>query len=447
MAKAIIERYFKLKDAKSDNETSIRLYVFHRNFPYRRFVYGINKSILPALWDAETQHPTKDKKLIKEYEKHIPTIANDLHNVTQRINKVNELVTDYFTMAEIASNGITISSEGLKKYLDEELKRKPVELPKAKTETLNKFLERFIKELETGSRVIKKTGKRYEEGSIKNFKTFQAQLNEYQKARNIQLNFDDITIDFYTDFVNFLNKKKYRSNSIGKHIARLKVIMRVASSPAEKLHNNMAFSQGDFFTFQEPTEEVYLTEEEVNTLHDLDLNKKPHLKIYRDIFLIGCYTAQRVSDYNRINSTHIQKLGKTKVIVLNQKKTGEKVIIPIKPKLEEILKRYDYNPPRVAEQNLNDAIKDVCEMAEIKQQIEITELIGGNTVKTTKPKFEMIASHTARRTGATLMYKADIKPIDIMKITGHKKESTFLKYIRTTKEETAEALANHSYFK
>ena len=58
----------------------------------------------------------------------------------------------------------------------------------------------------------------------------------------------------------------------------------------------------------------------------------------------------------------------------------------------------------------------------------------------------MITSHTARRTGATLMYKSKIPSIAIMKITGHKKESTFLKYIRVTKEENAETLATHDYF-
>lgn len=444
MAKDISERYFKLKDAKAEQETSIRLYVFHRNFPHRRFVYGLKTSILPALWDAETQRPTKNKKLIKEYEKHIPTIANDLLNITRKLDDVNTKVGNYFAMAAIPENAITISSESLKSHLDNQFNRKVEPVTRLKKETLNQYIERFIQELEQGIRVIKKTGKRYEDGSIKNFKTFQSQLNEYQKARKIQLDFDDITVNFYNDFVNYLNEKDYRANSIGKHIARLKVIMR--ASQKENRHDNSEFAKGDFHSFQEDTDEVYLTQDELNTLHNLDLTQKPHWKLYRDIFLIGCYTAQRVSDYNRINSTHIQKMGNAKVIVLNQKKTGEKVIIPIKKELEEILKRYDYTPPRVAEQKLNDAIKEICKLAGIKQPTEITELIGGKTVKATKPKYEMIASHTARRTGATLMYKADIPTIDIMKITGHKKESTFLKYIRVTKEETAQKLAAHKYF-
>ncbi|KPK85295.1 MAG: hypothetical protein AMS27_07620 [Bacteroides sp. SM23_62_1] len=44
------------------------------------------------------------------------------------------------------------------------------------------------------------------------------------------------------------------------------------------------------------------------------------------------------------------------------------------------------------------------------------------------------------------MYHAGIKTIDIMKITGHTLESNFLKYIKVTKEETADMLAAHPFF-
>jgi integrase len=440
------ERYFKLKDTKADQETSIRLYVFHRNFPHRRFVYGIKKSILPELWDAETQRPTKNKKLIKEYEKHIPTIANDLMNITRVINDVSSKVDNYFTMASVLDNNITISSDNLKDYLDTNFNKKIEPIAKVKKETLSKYIERFIKEAETGFRLAnKKKGKSYDLGSIKNFKTFQSQFLEYQTKYKIKLDFEDITMDFYNDFVKYLNDKNYRPNSIGKHIARIKVFMR--ASYDEKLHQNLVFTSKDFHVFKVPTEQVYLTADELKAIHNIDLTHKPHLMLYRDVFLIGCYTAQRVSDYNRIKSTYIQKLGKVNVIVLNQDKGNEKVIIPIKKELDEILKRYDYNPPRVTEQKLNNAIKQVCKLANITQTIEITEVIGGKETVTTKAKYEKVASHTARRTGATLMHKAEIQTIDAMKITGHKKESTYLSYIKMTKEETATKLANNPYFK
>jgi hypothetical protein len=45
------------------------------------------------------------------------------------------------------------------------------------------------------------------------------------------------------------------------------------------------------------------------------------------------------------------------------------------------------------------------------------------------------------------MYLDGVPNLSIMKITGHKTEREFLKYIRVSKEETAEMLANHEYFR
>ena len=61
-------------------------------------------------------------------------------------------------------------------------------------------------------------------------------------------------------------------------------------------------------------------------------------------------------------------------------------------------------------------------------------------------KCDLIKTHTARRSGCTNMYLAKIQPIDIMKISGHKTEREFLKYIKTGKEDTAIKLGSHSYF-
>lgn len=44
------------------------------------------------------------------------------------------------------------------------------------------------------------------------------------------------------------------------------------------------------------------------------------------------------------------------------------------------------------------------------------------------------------------MYLAGIPTITIMKITGHKTEREFMKYIKITEEQTALELKNHPYF-
>jgi integrase len=154
----------------------------------------------------------------------------------------------------------------------------------------------------------------------------------------------------------------------------------------------------------------------------------------------------RFSDYSRIKKEHIQENNGRKYIDMITKKTGERVIIPIRWELDEILKKYKYDIPKTYEQKVNKYIKEIGEIAEINDNIELESTKGGLKVNQVIPKYKLIKTHTARRSGATNMYLAGIPTIDIMKITGHKKESSFLRYICIDKEQTATNLANHKYF-
>jgi hypothetical protein len=149
----------------------------------------------------------------------------------------------------------------------------------------------------------------------------------------------------------------------------------------------------------------------------------------RDLFLIGCYTAQRFSDYSRIHPDMIKTLSTgVKAIELMQKKTNTKVIILIRPELEVLLQRHQYRSPKVAEQTVNDYIKVIARTAKITESIIMEKIRGWKRISETLPKCEFIKTHTARRSGCTNMFKAGIPTIEIMKISGHQTEKEFLKY-------------------
>jgi integrase len=382
------------------------------------------------------------------------------------------LYTDIFTEQK------KIEIEGrfseLKQYISEEVSKLKGEILKdwlkiviAKyynrstgDEYLNGYLERFINEITLGKRLNK--GKNYTYSTIKNYKGFQSQFNEYQgiytekqltelkekgeTPRPLKrLNFNDITIDFYKDFVMFFNDKSYSPNTIGRHMKHLKVLMR--QSMEEGLHNNTEYQRKSFEAMAEKVYNIYLSESEMKKLFDLDLSGNEHLEIIRDVFLCGCYTAQRYSDYSRINRSQIRTLDNDKkVIDLIQQKTGERVTIPVRNELEIILKKYDYTLPKTFEQKVNEKIKIIGAMAKINDDIAFEENRGGLRIKKKEKKNELIKTHTARRSGCTNMYLSGIPILSIMKISGHKTEREFLKYIKITKEETAFNLSSHPYF-
>jgi len=108
----------------------------------------------------------------------------------------------------------------------------------------------------------------------------------------------------------------------------------------------------------------------------------------RDVFLIGCFTQQRFSDYCRISPNMIQSKSKeAKVIELIQTKTNQRVIRPIRPTLNTLLTKYGHDVPKVYPQKLNDRIKELAREVGITDPIQIEKYKGGKRINETYPSY------------------------------------------------------------
>ena len=113
----------------------------------------------------------------------------------------------------------------------------------------------------------------------------------------------------------------------------------------------------------------------------------------------------------------------------------------------EIINKYHGSLPAViSNQKMNDYLKEIGEKAKIKDTVKTAITKGGKTENSINEKFELITTHTARRSFATNAYLMDVPSISIMKITGHKTESSFMKYIRISQEDNANKLISHPFF-
>ena len=311
-------------------------------------------------------------------------------------------------------------------------------------ESLSDYIARYVREMESGERLnIHKL--RYGLSTIKNYKGFVIQFDEFCKAMHKRYDFGDIDLKFYDDFVAYFTAKDYSINTIGRHVKELKIIMRAARE--EGLHDNGLIESRKFRVLTAEVENIYLTESEIRAIAEVDLDGDKHKSIARDIFLVGCYTAQRFSDYSTINEGNIRTLENGQsVIDLKQQKTGNRVISPIRAELQAILDKYDNRLPKAYEQKVNKYIKEIAREAGIVDIVEVSYVENGEKKSHLVEKCELVKTHTARRSGATNMYLAGIPTIAIMKITGHKTEKEFMKYIKITEEQTAIELMNHPYF-
>lgn len=248
-----------------------------------------------------------------------------------------------------------------------------------------------------------------------------------------QPTFDDINYTFCEDFIEWMSNRDLCANTRGSHVKFVKAAMNEAYK--NKLHQNE-----DFRSFRKEVEHVdavYLTNEEVTKVAKLPLCGSHG--IARDLFIIGCHTGMRFSDYSRLSMSDISD----GVIHFITQKCKTPVDIPAHPRVLAILKKYGGAAPKISGQKFNAYIKDVCKEAGINESILVRK--SGKHVRC--QKWELVSSHTARRTGLTNMYKAGIPTYRCMMISGHKTEQVFLTYLRITQEENAQYLKDNPFFK
>ena len=173
---------------------------------------------------------------------------------------------------------------------------------------------------------------------------------------------------------------------------------------------------------------IALAGDEVRRIMAVDLSELP--KIYeaeRDIFAVGIWTAQRVGDYStldRVKNVKIDAEDGLPYIELEQQKTGKKVLIPCRKELRDILDKYPEKFPKVWPQHINDHIKIIAKMAGLDERITEKHIKGGKEVVEEFAKWQRICTHTARRTGCTLMAESGMDKDDIMFISGHANKET-----------------------
>ena len=165
----------------------------------------------------------------------------------------------------------------------------------------------------------------------------------------------------------------------------------------------------------------------------------------RDLFIVGCYTGLRYSDYSVLNQSHFINHGTQ--IRIKTKKTGAVVQLPVQKFITEIMEKYGGQMPRAhCIQYFDRAIKHICQKVGFNEPVLFERTVGNEVVRKTLQKWEVISSHTARRSFATNAFLANIPPFRIMLITGHRSEKSFFRYIRITREENALSLSNHRFF-
>jgi len=411
---------YSLRDKRSKKYSTIRASIA---FNGNRIVFCPGYSICPDCWDYKIGLP---KSIRGDFE--VKSITTNLKELDLKIRKLFD---------DLTLNGReSITKEIFQNKVIQMVHPEKYGENGTSQITLLDFIDQFIKDSETGVR-LKDGQYQLEENTIKPYRTTRLHLINFQKLNDKKLLITDINQTLHDDFSDYLIEELDMSkNAHSKYIMVLLQVLKYAVK--KKLLPSSNINEVEFSTSREETDNIYLNESELQLLMDLkEFNTKLDEEI-RDMFVLGCYTGLRFSNYSKLNLDYLQD----GILTAIQKKTKHKVTIPIHPNVQKIIDKYNGVLPKVpTNQEFNRTLKELGKRIP-ELNVPFAKQITRNRKKVVEEymKWEKLTTHTARRSFCTNSYLMGVPVMTIMSISGHKTEKSFRSYIKATGEEHAKIL-------
>ena len=454
--------YF-LRTKKEKGTASVYLREQKRN-PKLNILVCSKVSVDIQQWDKVTQDVAKWNDYCKTQDGR--KVKETLDSISSAIdNLISQGIYDKARIDEVVE-AIVFREERERQRIQEEEERQEQERlrqikeqeEEARKADVILFLENFLEGIKNGR--IKNGAENYTLNTCKVWSNFLGILKRFIQIS--PFTWKDINKALADRFVSFMEKNGYMVTSINKYIICFKAMIQNAMD--QELHNNLialrAFSKKKIQE-TDKAKEIYLTKTELQALYEMPLEGLKD-KV-RDVFLVGCYTCQRFSDYARLEKENFTKTAKgTKVVRIVQEKTGNDVVIPIlNDNLLHIAEKYGYDIPKVNDVILNRYIKQILKelsstvpslarkertlltMKEREKEKQgLVSFERDNKGYVIKPRYELVSSHTARRSGITNLYlSGNFDTYQMMSISGHRDEKTFYEYIKLSSDEVADSIA------
>lgn len=411
-----MEASLYLTRSEEGKQTSVYIHIRYTSV---KFKYYLTEKIDPQFWNAKEQRAKKTNRFPGYME------------FNRRLDKIQDKVKDLYNAFRNNHAGKEPNPGKFRELLDKEFKAGPEKAAK----TFIPFFEEITDASLNGARVQHKTGKPFTYNTVKGYVTAINHLKDFEQARKRKLGFDDINVEFHADFTEFLIKKyQLGPNSIGKDFKNIKMAMNEAAERG--LTTNTQFKSKRFTVTKENTASIYLSEQELDDLQAMDLSSYSKLERVRDLFIVGCYTGLRFSDLSTLTPRQI----KDGLITITQTKTGGEVVIPVHPMVQQIMNKYNGQlPAAISNQKTNDYLKEIGQLSPtLDIQVAKSFTKAGAKVSRNFKKWELLSTHTARRSFATNEFLAGTPVELIMRLTGHKDTATFYRYLRLTPTEHAQ---------
>lgn len=419
MAKCTINVILRTDKRNADGRHPIVITVSVAN-QLKKLSTGI--SIFPEQWDADSKEiKYLNRKTAKEL---LPNFDFDLLPSTEDIKAKNldlktivsniEKIAQRYNLDNIPFSSADIIENYKRLYLNKGKKEEP-------EKHVFDYIDRYIEE-NTNTRA---------KGSLSVYKALKNHLQSYEKKKNTKVRFDRMNYEFFSSFQNFLiehvteQSKTLNNVTIAKQLSTLKTFLNYAK------RSGIKFGDGykDFVVKRQKLEVIALTEEEFYRIVNLDLSHSKRLDQVRDVFVFGCMVGYRYSDLKQLSRHHI----KGDTIYLTTEKTKTPIITPLNDIALNILRKYANSKkplPIISNQKYNKYITEVCQLAELNEEIEIIRFKGAEKIVNVYPKWKLVTAHTSRKSFASMLIAKQVPYQVIMALGGWSDFKSFQRYIK-----------------
>ncbi len=367
-----------------------------------------------------------------------PRPIADNNALKGRLVRVEQIIRDTHDNLQKTTQGI-VPSKVLEKAVRDILFPPVVENDKNKV-LIASFFQTLIDDSASGERKTK-DDLDLNPNSIKPYKSALNHFKTFQEIHNKQYYLTDINQKLINEFAKFLNGK-LAINASAKYLTVFKLLISYATE--KKLIDFNVALEFKVNVRREKADNIYLTEKEVKAIMALTEFSTQLYETVRDLFVIGCNTGLRFSDYSILRLENINDgfitidPGKT----LRNSKIATKVIIPVHPMVKQILLKYPAGLPKCPpNQVFNRYLKEIGkQISSLDQEFEKKITRSHKVERIVYKKWQLLQTHSARRSFCTNMYLKGVPTITIRAISGHKTEESFLKYIKAENQQHADIL-------
>ena len=275
----------------------------------------------------------------------------------------------------------------------------------------------------------------------KQYEDFLDLFLDYEKMLDAKLVLKDMSIDDFYGLANFLEDEGYNPSTIKRMLSRMKFFCARCSEQGIKVSS--AFTQRVFVDDNNSEiEGIYLNEQEIDRIFNLNLDHDFVLENVRDNFLISCWSGLRISDFLYNLKTDNIKDG---FISIKTQKTKSFVKVPIHTHVKHVLdKRFSQLPKKMTATEYNKQLKVVCQLAEIDNLVygKVWNPITKRKERKYLPKYAFCTSHIGRKSFVSNM-RGKISDDAIQNLGGWSSSKMMVHYDQNSNEKYVKELENY----